>query len=143
MHTHKHITLLLAILFLLALAGCSSGPEPSATPEEAAYKIFGEAKEDDNNDGIVEVVFFEKQETLPTRMNITYRYYPFSTKDLEKRIGVNMARKIKKLYETVPEIDETIFTIQLPYQDKYGNTTWKKKHPVHVYPRYLREGKLG
>ncbi|MCK9327260.1 MAG: hypothetical protein M0P69_17340 [Bacteroidales bacterium] len=116
------LVLLLAVLFSIALSGCS-GESKSATPETSAYKIFKEAKND--NDGIVNVAFFEKQETMPARMNITYQYYPLG-KDLKREIGVNMASKIKKLYETVPEIDETVFTIQLPYQDKYGNTTWKK-----------------
>ncbi len=113
--SRKCIVLSVIIILVAGLVGCSS--KSPVTPQEAAYKIFGEAKDD--SDGIVEVAFSE------AKMNMVYQYYPLG-KDLKKEIGVNMASKIKKLYKTVPEVDEAVFIVQLPYEDKYGNTTWKK-----------------
>lgn len=119
--TRRPLIVLLTILFMVGIIGCSDEPK---SPEETAYKIFGEAKDDSN--GITTAIFSPKEETMPARMGIIYHYYPLSGKDIKSEIGINMTRKIKKLYETVPDIDETIFVVQLPYQDKYGNTTWKK-----------------
>jgi len=120
----KPFIVLLMLLFIVGTIGCSDDSEIPATPEEAAYKVFGEAKDDGN--GIETAAFLPKEETMPARLGIVYHYYPLSGKDIKSEIGINMTRKIKKLYESSPDIDEAVFVIQLPYQDKYGNTTWKK-----------------
>ena len=68
--SRKPFILLLLILFSLVTFGCSGESEPPATPEDAVYKIFGEAKDDKT--GIADVAFSPKEETLPARMGIVY-----------------------------------------------------------------------
>lgn len=92
-------------------------------PEELAWKIFGRA--DKTGNGAVEIAFYAALSSSPSRLNITYRYNPIRNQ-VKAEIGIHFSKKIKEMYERVPELDHIVFNIQAPATDKYGNSAWTK-----------------
>jgi hypothetical protein len=92
-------------------------------PEELAWKVFGKANKTEN--GAVEIAFYAALSSSPSRLNITYHYNPIRNQ-VKAEIGIHFSKKIKEMYERVPELDHIVFNIQAPATDKYGNTAWTK-----------------
>ncbi|GAI86733.1 unnamed protein product [marine sediment metagenome] len=89
-----------------------------AMPKNSIKKIFGVAKKPDDS-GIVRIYYTE------THCSIDYRFFPLGLfLKYESELGVKLAPKIKKLYETDDQIMTLSIDVISPFQDKYGNITW-------------------
>ena len=98
----------------------------NATVEDTVKQILREASGDNN--GVADLFFLPAQETIPSRLNVTYQYKPINDKkdDIKKELGVILSPKLKQMYDAIPELDEVTFLVQFPVEDNYGNISWSK-----------------
>lgn len=129
------LVLVLFVVFLILWGVLTSPPEeekieqvkqiekikPSETPEisfkKAVRKIFSTPKKEKDS-GVTQIIYSKDQ------CVIHYNYFPLGFFKYEEELGNDLSSKIKKLYET-ESIDKIYFLINGPFQDKYGNLSWK------------------
>jgi hypothetical protein len=110
-------------LFCLFLIGCSLEekdilPNTSAESFKAAVEdIFGLSKSELSS-GIGRIQY-SKDESV-----INYHFYPTGYFKFEDELGVDLAPKIKRLYEIGGEFDRITFLIKGYFEDKYGKGEW-------------------
>lgn len=100
---------------LLFLDGCKAGEETKAEKVEvelaeitldAVKPIMGEAKDDIS--GIVDLAKGENE------LIMSYRFYTTDTADLDSRIGLDLAPKLKALYKQVQVAGSCFSRTQYP-----------------------------
>ena len=98
--------------------------------EDSIKKIFRVAK-NANDSGIAWIRYAE------TDCSIHYRFFPLGLFfKYEGELGVKLAQKIKKLYETNDQIITLSIDVISPFQDKYGNMIWELVVSFE-FPRYI------
>ncbi len=106
---------MLICIWLVALVNYNP---TSNTPEVITQKIFGTPQKADDS-GLVKF-----QMSSDTDAIIEYRLFPVGISNVKKEIGILLTPKIKSLYDQV-QLNEVTFIVYCPYQDNYGNITWK------------------
>ena len=114
---NKILVLGLICLFFISCT-IEKKEEESATFVDSIDEIFGKPKTNEES-GIVLV----KHEL--TECMIHYHFFPIGISDYEKELCIDLAPKIKKYFESYRSIWELNILIKSPFQDIYGNLTWK------------------
>jgi len=86
--------------------------------EENVKKIFGVPTNQDDS-GVTEV-YYEEIDSA-----IHYHLYPSGLTSFKKEVGIKLASDIKKLYKKDNRAGNITFLILAPFQNKYGNTSWR------------------
>lgn len=116
----KWILILLTSLLAILIVGCSSNNNVSnLTSEEAIKQVLGTQQGKDKDSGVTKV------EKDGSEYVVTYNFFPAGVSDFNSELGVELAQKIKQLYEDNKQIDKLQFVCYGPYEDDYGNITWK------------------
>ncbi len=110
------LTMAVIVCLALFLASCGK-PEPA----ELAQKILGECR-NDTSSGAHELDINDDN----TWLTVTYHFYRTGSIDVKEEVGVELARKIEKLYKEIPTLDTAQFVVQRPYSDNKGNVSWLK-----------------
>ena len=108
-------TLIAFLCLSLLVAGCQSSKETSI--EEAVSEVFG--KPYPNGTGLASVVV--ESGVLIIEANLQ----PTRTTTIEEQVGFLFGSRLKRLYDTVKEVDQVKAKVNLSYSDQYGNITWK------------------
>lgn len=96
----------------------SPPPSPETVFIKNMEKIFGKPKKIENS-GVVSIQYGKTDSAM------RYNFYPLGPFKHEDELGIHLAPKIKKLYETSEEFDSIVFVVHGPLQDSYGNIAWK------------------
>ncbi|MFU0783770.1 MAG: hypothetical protein ACFWT2_11910 [Thermoanaerobacterium thermosaccharolyticum] len=116
----KWILVVFVSLLAILIVGCSSNNNVSnLTPEEAIKQVLGTPQDKDKDSGVTKV------EKDGDEYVVTYNFFPVGVSDFNSELGVKLTQKIKQLYEDNKQIDKLQFVCYGPYEDDYGNITWK------------------
>lgn len=88
-------------------------------PQDRFVKHLGGYSKGNHDNGVIKISYEDNA------LFVDYRFYPVGISSIRKELGIQLASKIRKLYENESQIDTVIFNVYLPYQDKYGNEFWK------------------
>lgn len=99
--------------------GIISSIDNEPTLEANIAKHLGGYASDEEDSGVMKVTISDND------LLIDYAYYPVGITAISKEIGIELTSKIKTLYEKEYDVNKAIFNIYLPYDDRYGNITWK------------------
>ena len=120
------IIVISVIIFILYLSGVFKSEKKlplqpvssESTFRRAVMEIFG-TQRNHKSSGVGSIQYTE------TDVYIQYNFYPLGLFNYETELGVELVPKIRKLYKLSGKFDNIAFLIQGPFQDKYGNLTWK------------------
>lgn len=116
----KWLLILLTSLLAILIVGCSSDSQvANLKPEEAIKQALGTQQDKDKDSGVTKV------EKDGSEYVVTYNFFPAGVSDFNSELGVELTQKIKQLYEDNKQIDKLQFVCYGPYEDDYGNITWK------------------
>ena len=110
------------VCFVLIFCGVSKEPvapiSNAAEFHDAVIKIF-EGYQSGDESGVA-TVSYDKESSV-----INYDFFPLGMFKYEDELGVELATKIKRLYEIGGEFNSITFLIHGPFQDAYGKNQWK------------------
>lgn len=116
----KWLLIVFASLLAILIVGCSSDTQvANLTPEEAIKQVLGMPQDKEKDSGVAKV------EKDGSEYVVTYNFFPAGVSDFNSELGVELTQKIKQLYGNNKQIDKLQFVCYGPYQDDYGNITWK------------------
>lgn len=113
------------IILVLYLSGVfkSEKEEPIAIVstetdfKNAVKRIFGQPKGTESS-GVAKIIYSESDSA------IHYNFYPVGLFKYEDELGVELASKIRRLYEVGGKFNSIVFLIRGLFQDKYGKSQW-------------------
>ncbi len=117
-----------SVVFVLYLLGVFERKEAPSTPGRSVWEILG--RPDRTEDSGVVMVEYQQPDCI-----IHYNFYPHGKSKYEEELGLELAPKLKKLFEKDERIGNVFVTILGLFTDTYGNTGWK---PV-LYFEFARE----
>ncbi|ADU50187.1 hypothetical protein Tmar_0062 [Thermaerobacter marianensis DSM 12885] len=111
-----------AALILTGLAGCSDTAGDSAASGDLAQQVVASLgkQEGDESSGAVSAKLVGDG-----HIQVEYRFYPLGAVDVERELGVHLSPKLRKVFRDHADLQRLDMQVYLPYDDGYGNTTWK------------------
>lgn len=109
-------------LFILAgfvlIMAAAAVPSTPPNPEAQIKTVLGTPK-GDSDSGVVGLQY------LPPNVTVDYHLYPSGLTSYPEEIGIELAPKVKQLFTKDASIEKLTFNVIFPYQDRYGNITWR------------------
>lgn len=117
-----------SVVLVLHLLGVFEKKDAPSTPGTSVWEIFGRPDRMEESGAVM--VEYQQPDCI-----IHYNFYPRGKSEYEKELGLELASKLKKLFEKDERIGNVFVTIFGLFTDTYGNTGWK---PV-LYFEFDRE----
>ena len=109
------IGVVLAVIMVMVCSG-PSAPK-SSTPDGVAIEVLGRP-EGDEGSGVMSSGYDGSV------LEVEYQHFPLGLRELEKEVGNALVPMFKKVFEFTTA-EEVVVEVFGPFEDKYGNYTWK------------------